>query len=209
MRTRLYKRTRGSNQHKSIETYYGLKLGTWALIFIVLAFMTIGVTIALQAKAYAESENHGIVSPLPTFAEGLDENGLPVLTPEQTSNWYDFVRAAHKLAPIYDFPVKVILAQGALESARGTSKYATERFNYFGIGAFDSDPDQAYTYENMDQGIIEYMRFIKARFPEAYAARSNPDRMVELLKENGMGRQYATDPNYVQKLKALPEWREN
>lgn len=206
-RSRLHRTYQGSNQHKTVERYFGLKLNTWFSIVVILAIAAIGVTIAVKARA--EVKPIGIVSPLPYMAEGLDENGLPVLSPEQTSTWNDFIRAAHKLAPIYDYPVKVIIAQGALESGRGTSQYAIERFNYFGIGAFDSNPDSAYTYGNLDQGIIEYMRFVKTRFPEAYAARSNPDRMIELLKSNDAGRMYATDPNYVHKLESLPEWRNN
>ena len=141
-------------------------------------------------------------------AKEAGESSVEGLTPEQAANWQSFKQAAIELAPQYDYPVKVIIAQAALESRRGTSRFARERFNYFGIGAFDSNPDRAYTYDNMEHGIIEYMRFVKERFPEAYAARSNPDRMIELLVDNKMGRKYATDPDYVAKLRDLPEWKE-
>jgi flagellum-specific peptidoglycan hydrolase FlgJ len=137
------------------------------------------------------------------------ESSVAGLTPEQDADWQRFKQTARELAPQYDYPVKVIIAQAALESSRGTSRFARERFNYFGIGAFDSAPDRAYTYDNIEHGIIEYMRFVQERFPEAYAARSNPDRMIELLVENKMGRKYATDPDYVAKLRDLPEWKES
>lgn len=140
-----------------------------------------------------------IVSPLPK------EKAEVTLTPEQEQDWEAMKRMARKLAPLYDYPVNVVISQMALESARGTSHYCQTRNNCFGIGAYDSNPDQAFWFENKEQGIIEYMRLIKAYYSDAYASRQNPDEMIRLIKANG----YATDPNYVQKITSLPEWTEN
>ena len=73
-----------------------------------------------------------------------------------------FINAAKEtgLDPVY------ILAHAGLESAWGTSYYATTYHNYFGIGAFDSDPDNAINYSNneMKQGIIEGAKWIKENY---------------------------------------------
>jgi flagellum-specific peptidoglycan hydrolase FlgJ len=82
-------------------------------------------------------------------------------------------KEASKLAPLYNFPAKVIIAQMALESNRGKSTFCKERNNCFGIGAFTSNPEKAYTFENKAQCIIEYMRLIQKNFPDAYGSRSN------------------------------------
>ena len=49
------------------------------------------------------------------------------------------------------------------------------------------------------------MEFIKdgSRYKEAYAARSDPKKMVELIKKAG----YATDPDYVNKVTNTPEFQ--
>jgi flagellum-specific peptidoglycan hydrolase FlgJ len=128
----------------------------------------------------------------------------PTLTPKQLTKWEHFKKKAEELAPIYDYPAKVIISQAALESTRGTSKYAVERNNYFGFACYDADPDANCAYfQNQEQGIIEYMRLIKNRYPKAYSSRKNPEKMIELIKEGG----YATDPNYVAKIKGLKEWK--
>lgn len=201
---------RGSNQYKTKTStcsrhqhqYYGICSPSWKAFFALLALAALLATVTTQARADGLPQG-AYVSPIPFAIGNLDENGLPVLTPEQSADWQDFQNAARQLAPIYDFPVKVIIAQAALESGRGTSRFARERNNYFGIGAYDRDPNLAFTYSNLQQGIVEYMHLIKTRYPEAYAARSNPDRMIELIRANG----YATDEAYVQKIKSLPEWR--
>jgi hypothetical protein len=122
------------------------------------------------------------------------------------NKWEEFVIAAEKVAEIYNFPVNVVLAQGALESARGKSNFALQRNNFLGIGAYDSDPNQAFYFENPEQCVIEYMRVIKRNFPEAWSHRDNPDKLLELLVSNSKGRKYATDPHYVGKVKKMPEW---
>lgn len=64
------------------------------------------------------------------------------------------------LDPVY------ILAHAAVESAWGTSYYATTYHNYFGIGAFDYDPDNAINYSNdtLRDGIINGAKWIKENY---------------------------------------------
>lgn len=73
-----------------------------------------------------------------------------------------FIDAAKQsgLDPVY------ILAHAAVESGWGTSNYAMYHYNYFGIGAFDSNPDNAANYANagMANGIIEGAKWIANNF---------------------------------------------
>lgn len=69
-----------------------------------------------------------------------------------------FIDAAKEsgLDPVY------ILAHAAFESGWGTSYYAKEHHNYFGIGAFDRNPDNAinYGHDGMSNGIIKGAKWI-------------------------------------------------
>lgn len=120
--------------------------------------------------------------------------------------WRKFVDAAYKLAPIYDYPVNVLLSQAALESNRGTSRFAVTRNNFFGYNCNDGREELDCTYfSTPDESIIEYMRLIKrsSLYGQAYEARTNPDSMIAYIKDAG----YATDPKYVSKVMSMPEWR--
>lgn len=136
-----------------------------------------------------------------------EEATLLAAIPAPVEGWNEFVRAVDKVAPIYNFPRNVVLAQGALESARGTSAFAVNRNNYLGIGAYDENPNNAFFYENAEQCVIEYMRLIKRNFPQAWENRDNPEALLHALKVNRNGLQYATDPNYEAKVKNMPEWK--
>lgn len=196
---------RGSNQYRrrDKERVYGLGYKTWRDIIVTLIVCAVIATVAMHAKAEAINDQ-AFIAPIPYLATELDENSLPVLTPEQQASWEAFKRAAHKLAPLYNYPAKVVIAQAALESARGTSRFAQERNNYFGFTCYDRDPEKYCAhFDSIDEGIIEYLRLIKYRYPNAYAQRANPDRMIELIHKGG----FATDPDYVAKIKSLPEWR--
>lgn len=154
----------------------------------------IGTALKVQVDKVVAIEEVVITEPTPTP------------TPEPTEGWEEFVVAVEKVAPIYNFPKNVVLAQGALESAHGNSTFARERNNYLGIGAYDSDPGQAFHFENAEQCVIEYMRIIKRNFPEAWAQRDNPEGLLHALKVNKNGKMYATDKNYEAKVKSMKEW---
>jgi len=56
------------------------------------------------------------------------------------------------------------------ESAYGESSIALSNYNYFGVGAVDSDPSQATTYANAADGIMQHMKYYMSRYYlDAYA----------------------------------------
>lgn len=126
---------------------------------------------------------------------------------ETNQLWTEFVKRANRISEEMDYPLSVLLGQAALESARGTSHYAQTRHNFFGIGAYDSNPDQAFSYEDLDAGIRGYISLISndKRYAEAYSLKDKPYEMIQAIKNAG----YATDPYYVSKVINLPEFIEN
>jgi beta-N-acetylglucosaminidase len=64
-----------------------------------------------------------------------------------------------------------IIAHAANESGWGNSNYAVNRGNYFGIGAFDSNPDAAYTFTTSStnsnfhpEGLLQGVQWIKKNY---------------------------------------------
>jgi flagellum-specific peptidoglycan hydrolase FlgJ len=188
-RSRLKK---GSNQYKDRPRF--IKGGTYLTIFWIVSLVALPISMIAYGRAYAESKSVAIVSPLALSPE------IPQtyeLSANEVKSWEGFKKAAYEVASIHDYPVKVIIAQAALESARGTSKYAKERSNYFGMTCFDRDPEKYCSrYDNAKQSIISYMQLIKNKYPVAYSHRDDPVRMVKEIKKAG----YATDPHYVAKV---------
>ena len=62
------------------------------------------------------------------------------------SGWQRFKDEVIRLSKKHGFVANVPIAQCALESARGTSYFAKYRNNFCGIGAFDSDPNKAFSF---------------------------------------------------------------
>lgn len=81
---------------------------------------------------------------------------------DRNSNFVDtYHDIAEQLSIEYGIPWETVIAQGILESGAGTSPFARERNNFFGIGAFDSNPDNAYRYENELEGWRGYYENIR------------------------------------------------
>ena len=62
-----------------------------------------------------------------------------------------------------------IMAHGGVESAWGSSQYARERGNYFGIGAYDNNPDNAFTMASSNgdfhpDGLLAGVQWIKENY---------------------------------------------
>lgn len=182
------------------ERNWRVQLAAIFLFFPLLCgfFYCIGLNDQVQAE---------VNRPLPRVLDVKPTSSNSATTPESEYQWSDFVAAAEKVSEIYNFPSQVVLAQGALESSRGTSTFAKERNNFLGIGAYDSDPNQAFHFENPEQCVVEYMRLIRKNFPEAWANRENPEELLKKLKVNSKGNMYATDPNYVEKVMSMNEWK--
>lgn len=81
-----------------------------------------------------------------------------------------FIQASREtgLNPVY------ILAHAIVESGNGTSYLARNRYNFFGIAAYDNNPGAAYAMgNNVDEGIINGAKWIKRNFyDEGYTTLS-------------------------------------
>lgn len=107
-----------------------------------------------------------------------------------------FIKASKKsgLDPLY------IFAHAVVESGWGTSHYATNRGNYFGINAVDHNPDKAYHMgKNIEEGIVNGAVWISDNFYKEGAYSLNT--MVS------GSRKYATDSRWVDKIEQI--WNES
>lgn len=123
----------------------------------------------------------------------------------------EYYAIAQNLSVQYGIPWETVIAQGILESAAGTSGYAKNRNNFFGIGAFDSNPDNAFSYDTPEAGWQGYYENIRVtptyRNHGVFAGNTitDPYAYAQAIKNAG----YATDPNYVAKLSSLIQAIEN
>ena len=89
---------------------------------------------------------------------------------------------------------RYILAHAAVESAWGTSKYAKQYHNYFGIGAFDSNPDNAknYNHSTLRDGIINGAIWIAKNYYK------KGQTSIYKMRYNGGVHEYCTSTTWVQ-----------
>ena len=123
------------------------------------------------------------------------------------ASWNEFVQSATKVAKEHNFPLGVLLGQAALETGRGTSSQSQSKNNWFGLGAFDANPNNAFGFKSAEESVKYYINLIKndPRYKKAWAARGDPVKMIQEIKNAG----YATDPNYVQKVTNTREFAQN
>jgi flagellum-specific peptidoglycan hydrolase FlgJ len=123
-------------------------------------------------------------------------------------------------APIfqqYQIPPQVGFGQLAIEG-HGTHKYSQAPFNNpYDIGAYDSNPDSAVRYPDLQKGIEAYAKLMSGkyeldhigsgkfdtRYANAYQLRNNPQAMLQEIAKVG----YASNPNYAQGVMNTPEWQ--
>lgn len=126
-------------------------------------------------------------------------NGLTATQAGFVDSYHDIAEA---LSIEYGIPWEAVMAQGIVESAAGTSRFAVERNNFFGIGAFDSNPNNAFYYDTPSDGWRGYYENIRKTatyrnhgvFQEPNI--TNPYSYIQAVKNAG----YATDPEYVSKI---------
>lgn len=131
-------------------------------------------------------------------ATGQSTTGLSTLQADWVDTWRE---AAQELSIEFGIPWEAVMAQSIVESTAGTSYYATTRNNFFGLGAVDSNPDNAYSYESPEAGWRGYYEFIQQN-ASLYASHgvfaeptiTNPYKYLEAIKAAG----YATADNYVE-----------
>jgi len=134
-------------------------------------------------------------------------NSQPKTNTKYDGSWDSFKKVASEIAGQENYPVNVLLGQAALETARGTSTFAKQRNNYFGMKAYDSNPDNATKYNSPEQSIKDYINLIKntPRYAGAYQQYLKDKNSLKLL-QGIRAAGYATDPNYVKKVASMPEF---
>ncbi|MDO4742356.1 MAG: glucosaminidase domain-containing protein, partial [Candidatus Saccharibacteria bacterium] len=128
--------------------------------------------------------------------------GLSGLQVAFINQYYDYAR---EFSINYGIPWEAVMAQGILESTSGTTEFATQRNNFFGIGAVDSSPNDANRFATPEEGWRGYYEFIRvnSRYREhgvfSGETVTDPYAYVQAVWEAG----YATDPRYVEKLSPI------
>lgn len=177
---------------------------------VVLAILTPASTYALsqsQMKTYSDwniffydPEGGSCVSMVSKYA--ADASSFGSLSAQQVA----FVETYHDIAVMhsinYGIPWETVMAQGILESASGTSSFAINRNNFFGIGAFDKNPNKAFRYATPEEGWEGYYKNIRAtstyRAHGVFAGDTVTDPYAYLAAIKAAG--YATDEKYVDKV---------
>lgn len=156
----------------------------------------------LEEYKKAVQQMGGAVSPSVASAEEL-----PAAAPQATApaDFNSLLNMAAQMAQKRGFPPQAIASQMAAESSRGTSRFAKERNNYFGIGAFDNDLDNTWRFDTPQESVEALLNLYETdpRYADAYANRQDPTTFVKLLAKT-----YASDPNYANMIMNTPEWRQ-
>lgn len=142
-------------------------------------------------------------------------------TNKEIGSWDDFSAMAEEVANELGFPPSVLLGQAALETGRNVEN--APGYNYFGIkGEGDAGSQQMDTWEDYGNGPVNitdtfakysspqasvkaYVDTIKRIAPDAMKYVDNPEKMIQSIKDAG----YATDPDYVDKVKNQPEFNKS
>ena len=131
-------------------------------------------------------------------ASGSGSNGLTAQQQAFVDQYHDI---AEKLSIEYGIPWEAVMAQGILESAAGTSDFAVNRNNFFGINAVDDNPGQATSFTTAEDGWRGYYDFIadNRRYRENGVFQGDTVTNPEVYLQAIWGAGYATDPEYVSK----------
>jgi beta-N-acetylglucosaminidase len=103
----------------------------------------------------------------------------------------------------YGVNALAIVAHTILESDYGRSKYSLDRFNLFGIGAVDSNPDLAKHFNSFEECIDYYaqtmmnQKYLKPNYFGSYLGSYFGD------KNSGFNVKYASDPYWGRKIGSL------
>ena len=138
--------------------------------------------------------------------DGIATAGLSDLQAAFVDTYHDI---AAQLGAEYGIPWEAVMAQGIYESGAGTSPYARERNNFFGINAVDSNPDLAYGYPTPQDGWKGYFEFINnnSRYRE-HGAFNYPNNPYEYIKAI-LSANYATKATYFDEISPIIKAVEN
>lgn len=112
----------------------------------------------------------------------------------------------------YEIPDAVAAGQFAGEGR--LKGLGASRNNYYNIGAFDSNVNNAYGYESPEQGVEAYAKLLSGKYQRssgdmderylpAWELRATPSAMMKKIKELG----YASRPDYDTFIMSTPEWK--
>lgn len=151
-----------------------------------------------------DSYSQPVPTPTPSPTPGL--NMAPIATPNPATDFEGLLLVAAERARQRGFHPSAIASQMASESQRGQSRFARERNNYFGIGAFDNNLDNTWKFPKPEDSIDALLNLYQndERYKDAYSVRHDPVQFIQGVKSAG----YASDPDYVWKIMNTPEWRQ-
>ena len=188
------------------KVIFTLVFATILSVFSSNVFATKSKMTEEELGIYADN-NILFYDPYGSCVSSAEEGGVLGGDPDGTQ--LGFIKRYHDIAVMhsinYGIPWETVMAQGILESASGTSYFARERNNFFGIGAFDSNPNNAFSYPTPEAGWEGYYKNIAVtptyRNHGVFQGDTitNPYAYARAIKAAG----YATDPNYVNKLSSL------
>lgn len=101
----------------------------------------------------------------------------------------------------YGMNALLVYAIGILESGNGTSEYALKRNNLFGIAAYDTNPDAAYTFPSVERCIEEEMGIFLRGYLDINDFRFFGGQLGN--KGSGINVKYAGDPYWGMKIAAI------
>lgn len=98
----------------------------------------------------------------------------------------------------------LMIAHAFLESGRGTSEYARERNNIYGIAAYDNDPDRAARFESLADCVDYYAGWVTRQWLHPWGNRWAGAPTLAAMNRgrevDGTRLPYATDPEWAQKI---------
>lgn len=95
----------------------------------------------------------------------------------------------------------LVYALACQESSYGTSTFAVERYNLFGINAIDSDPSQAYTFASVETCIDDMTGWFLRGYMNVNDTRFFGSNLGD--KGSGFNVKYASDPYWGVQISAI------
>lgn len=181
-----------------------------SLVSVVMALILVTPTSAItEAQLYMFAQTNALFYD-PSGCNFLSEGafngdstaGLSDLQASFVDTYHDI---AATLSVGYGIPWEAVMAQGIWGSASGTSKIATEKNNFFGVGIVGSDLNSAFSYDSPAEGWKGYYEDIRKtpvyRENKIFVgeAITNPYVYIERVQKAG----YTSDPDYVKNVSKL------
>ena len=137
---------------------------------------------------------HDLASTVSTLTAADLNKWINSIAPKGSS-MYNMGEAYMKASQESGLDPRYLVAHSALETGWGTSSYA-KAGNFYGIGAFDNNADNALKYGNdsASQGIIEGAKWIAENYYK------QGQTTLSSMRHNGGVHEYATDPLWDKKI---------